>query len=165
GVRVVALCVTGAAAGRGAGLEAVVRAAACAVRRVGVGTLGVCIPAVGAHYLMVRQARGRDAAAGVRVVALCVTGAAAGCGRCLEAIVRAAACPITLVLVGTLGVCIPTVGAHYLMVRQARGRDAAAGVRVVALCVTGAAAGRGAGLEAVVRTAAGVVTLLLVTTV
>src|SRR5204863_78197 len=135
GVRVVALCVTDRKRGVEGRIEAIVCAAACPITLVLVGTLGVCIPTVGAHYLMVRQARCRDAAAGVRVVALCVTGAAAGCGRCLEAIVRAAACPITLVLVGTLGVCIPTVGAHYLMVRQARGRDATAGVRVVALCV------------------------------
>src|SRR5207249_2041285 len=116
GVRVVAFRVAGATAGCGCCLEAIVRAAACTITLVLVGTRGVCIPTVGAHYLMVRQARGRDAAAGVRVVALCVAGAAARCGRCLEAIVRAAACPITLVLVGTLGVCIPTIGAHYLMV-------------------------------------------------
>src|SRR5439155_991446 len=150
----VALRVTGAAAGRGAGLEAIVCTAACPVTALLVQTGCLCIPTVGAHYLMVRQARGRDAAAGVRVVALCVTGAAAGCGPCLEAIVRTAARPITLVLVHTRCLCIPTVGAHYLMVRQARGRDAAAGVRVVALCVTGAAAGCGRCLEAIVCTAA-----------
>src|SRR5206468_1895868 len=112
-VRIVALRVTGAAAGRGGCLEAIVCTAACPITLVLVRTLGVCIPTVGAHYLMVRQARSRAAAAGVRIVALCVTGAAAGRGRCLEAVVCTAACPITLVLVGTLGVCIPTVGAHY----------------------------------------------------
>src|SRR5204862_2925338 len=112
GVRVVALRVTGAAAGRGPGLEAIVRAAASPITLVLIVTLGVCIPTVGAHYLMVGQARGRGTAAGVRVVALCVTGAAAGRGAGSSAVRRVAAGPRTLVLIGTIGVCIHTVGAH-----------------------------------------------------
>src|SRR5947208_1575267 len=90
---------------------------------------------------MVGQARGRDAAAGVRVVALCGTGAAASRGAGLEAIVRATPASITLVLVGTLGVCIPTVGAGCLMVRLA-GPTAIAGVGIVARTGAAAATGR-----------------------
>src|SRR5439155_571110 len=106
-----------------------------------IGTLGVCIPTVGAHYLMVRQARGRGTAAGVRVVAFRVTGAAAGRGAGLEAVVRAAARPITLVLVHTRCLCIPAVGGGCDMVRLT-GPTAIAGVGIVTCTGAAAATGR-----------------------
>src|SRR2546428_823446 len=60
--------------------------------------------------------------------------------------------PITLVLVGALGACIPTVGARCDMVDLA-GPTAATGVRVITLTRSWTAARRAYHLEAVVRAA------------
>src|SRR6266446_9274257 len=81
----------------------------------------------------------------------------------LEAVVMTGPAPITLVLVGALGTCIPTVGACRHMIGLTA-TAAIAGVRCIALARGGVSTGRAYGLEAVVMTDPCPITLVLVGT-
>src|SRR5437899_6770317 len=95
------------------------------------GTLGACIPTVGARCDMVDLA-GPTAATGVRVITLTRSWTAARRAYHLEAVVRAAPRTTAGVLVSTFGACIPTVGARCDMVDLA-GPTAITSVRAIAL--------------------------------
>src|SRR5438132_10659511 len=96
-----------------------------------VATLRACIPTVGACRHMIGLTAAA-AVAGVRAIALARGGVPTSRACRLEAVVMTGPAPITLVLVGALGACVPTVGARCDMVDLA-GPTAATGVRVITL--------------------------------
>src|SRR5439155_840803 len=143
-------------------LEAVVMTDPCSITLVLVGTLGACIPTVGTGCDMVVLA-GATAITGVGIVTR--TGGSAATGRAchLEAVVMTDPCSITLVLVGTLAACIPTVGTGCDMVVLA-GATAIAGVGIVTLARPSPPTAHPCHLEAVVMTDPCSITLVLVGT-